>query len=113
MIVIRADVAHDHDRGVTRHHDPLVKRHRVVTGDRLDRAGRSDLRAAVGMVQPVNQPRKYRRRGLLGVVGPGLELGQALNLEPVQLFLGKRRIQDDVGEQVECSLEVPCRVWSG
>ena len=59
------------------------------------------------MIQPVDQPREDGLRGLLGVVGPGLELRQPLNLEPLELLLGKGRVQDHVGVQIERLVQVP------
>ena len=58
------------------------------------------------MIQAVNQPRKDGCGGLLGVVGAGLELRQPLELEPLQLLLGKGRVQDDIGVQVERPVQV-------
>ena len=91
----------------------FLERHGIGPGNRLNRRGRPVVRAAVWMLQPVDQAREDRGGGLLGVVGPGFELRQPLELEPVQFFLQERWVQDHIGIQVETAAPGAASGWSG
>ncbi len=95
-------VADDDQGGVVGQEQPLVEGDDVVAGQRLDRLRRAEVGAAVGVVLAVEEPagRRPRRSPRRCRAAPGAAASR-WTPEPVQLLRRERRVEQDVGVEVE------------
>ena len=78
----------------------LLKRDQIVAIKLLERFRRPVGRPAVGM-EPEDQPLGDDVGDEVGILVAHLEALQHLLLLAIELFVGERRVADDVGQQVE------------